>query len=92
MEAATAAFRYSTSTRVRVVSPTAAHDKTRIVALGVASGAPLRHVWSCYAGGRSMCGTCESCERLSRALRAADVPRGVWPRLLPRGPGRRERR
>jgi len=84
MKAATAAFRFSTNTHVRVVSPTALYDKTRIVSLGVTHDAPLRHVWSCYADGKKMCASCESCERLTRALRAADAPRRMWPRLLPR--------
>ncbi len=68
MKRATAALALSTMSKVRVVSPTAGWTKTRIVREGMKAGAPLKLVWSCYGAGPRMCGKCESCVRLLRAL------------------------
>ena len=86
MNRATAALSLSTANHVRLVSPTARLDKTGIVRLGVRTGAPLVHVWSCYDAGPRMCGSCESCARLVRALDMARAPAEVRPRALPRPP------
>lgn len=80
MERATAALALSTLSHVRVISPTAAMTKPEILRRGIEIGAPLVHVWSCYEGQEKMCGRCESCARLLRALRSARAPREVWPR------------
>uniref|UniRef100_A0A7C2E2Q7 7-cyano-7-deazaguanine synthase n=1 Tax=Ammonifex degensii TaxID=42838 RepID=A0A7C2E2Q7_9THEO len=69
--AVTAALRYSTLNRVRVVSYTQHLNKTEIARLGMRLGVPLALVWSCYRGGAAVCGRCESCRRFSRALAAA---------------------
>ncbi|MEW6181964.1 MAG: 7-cyano-7-deazaguanine synthase QueC [Bacillota bacterium] len=66
--AATAALRYSTQNRVRVVSYTQHLDKTGIVELGKRLGVPFELIWSCYRGEKEMCGRCESCRRFYRAL------------------------
>jgi 7-cyano-7-deazaguanine synthase len=90
---ATAALELSTLSGVRVVSPTAGLVKCEIVREGLRLGSPLERVWSCYEGGRSMCGSCEGCMRLLRALAAGGAPREKWPRALrgarPRRGGRR---
>lgn len=82
MKRATAAMALSTLSRVRVVSPTAKLTKSGVVRLGVKLRAPMRFVWSCYGGGSRMCGECESCARLLRALREARSPKEFWPRAL----------
>jgi 7-cyano-7-deazaguanine synthase len=84
MERATRALELSTANRVRLVSPTARLDKAGIVRLGIRIGAPLVHVWSCYDAGARMCGSCESCARLVRALERAKAPSGSRPKALPR--------
>lgn len=84
IERATSALALSTLSKVRVASPTAKLTKTGIVRLGVKLGAPVRHAWSCYGEGPGMCGECESCARLVRALREADAPAAFWPRALDR--------
>jgi 7-cyano-7-deazaguanine synthase len=71
--AATEALRYSTRGRVRVVSYTQQLTKVEIVELGRRLGVPLELVWSCYRGGETMCGRCESCQRFLRAVAAAKV-------------------
>jgi 7-cyano-7-deazaguanine synthase len=53
---------------VRVESPTAPLMKGGIVERGLALGIPWQLVWSCYAGEAVMCGACESCARLRRAI------------------------
>ena len=62
------ALRHSTRRRVRVMSYVAGRMKKEIYGLGQRCGAPLELVYSCYAGGRTMCGKCASCRRL-RACR-----------------------
>jgi 7-cyano-7-deazaguanine synthase len=53
---------------VRVESPTVALVKREIVARGIGLGIPWTNLWSCYRGGERMCGLCESCGRLRRAI------------------------
>lgn len=68
LKAVTKALRYSTSNRVRVVSPTVGWDKKLIVKEGQKIGAPLHLIWPCYEGGAAWCRRCESCRRCLRAL------------------------
>ncbi len=75
VEAANMALSYSTMNGVKVFSPTQELDKPAIFRLGVELGAPLDLIWSCYHGGESMCGSCESCRRLGRARREAGTER-----------------
>lgn len=58
------ALRHSTRRRVKVISYVAAQTKREIYRLGQRYGAPLELIYSCYAGGRTMCGKCASCRRL----------------------------
>ena len=59
---------YSTLSKPKVICYTLPMIKTEIVRYGLEIGAPLAHLWSCYHGGERMCGKCESCRRLKRAL------------------------
>ena len=61
------ALRYSTRGAVRVESPTIEMDKATILGHAVRLQIPLEALWPCYLGGKSPCGTCESCQRLARA-------------------------
>jgi 7-cyano-7-deazaguanine synthase len=70
LKALTEALRYSTANHVSVVAPTAQMDKTEIVLRAKEIGFPMHLIWSCYEGFDSMCGECESCMRLRRALNA----------------------
>jgi len=62
------ALAYSTLNQVKVVSPTQNLNKMEIVSLGLKLNIPWQFLWSCYHGGERMCGRCESCQRLKRAL------------------------
>lgn len=73
MAAATHALSYSTQRGVKVSSPTVNLNKTQMVAIGKKLGVPFNLIWSCYHGDSVMCGQCESCQRLKRALRQTQM-------------------
>ncbi|MBI1859549.1 MAG: 7-cyano-7-deazaguanine synthase QueC [Deltaproteobacteria bacterium] len=75
LQAINSALRFSTRGKVAVVSPTAMLDKTEIVARLKPTTFPWDKLWSCYESGDLMCGRCESCQRLKRALDANEVKR-----------------
>ena len=56
------------SSPVRIQSPTLAWTKPEIVERALELDIPWRLLWSCYRGGPVMCGACESCLRLARAI------------------------
>mgnify|MGYP000848838518 CR=1 FL=1 len=68
MGAVNQALSYSTQNGVKVNSPTVDLAKPALVALGRKLNVPFHLIWSCYHGGEYMCGRCESCLRLKRAL------------------------
>jgi len=59
---------FSTANHVQVVCPTKAMNKNEILAEGIKLDVPLSFIWSCYRNEETMCGICESCMRLKRAL------------------------
>lgn len=67
------ALNYSTSNHVEVISYTQRLNKTEIIRLGQRLNVPWDLIWSCYYGGQSMCGKCESCRRFFRAMQAAGL-------------------
>jgi len=68
VKAVNSSLSYSTRQGVKVLSYTQDLDKFEIVRLGQQLGMPFDLIWSCYHGNHEMCGTCESCQRLARAL------------------------
>ena len=50
---------------IRVLTPLINLTKAEIIRLGMRLGAPLELTWSCYKGGKTPCGVCDSC-RLRR--------------------------
>jgi len=71
IQAINKSFFYSTLNHVIVRCRTTSLMKTEIVKLGLKLALPFQHLWSCYEGGKTMCGLCESCLRLKRALKNA---------------------
>jgi 7-cyano-7-deazaguanine synthase len=77
MAAASLALGYSTRNGVKVISPTVKLTKTEMVALGRQLHVPFQLIWSCYHGADLMCGECESCLRLKRALQQGGLAETV---------------
>jgi len=69
IESTTRALGFSTANHVRLFSYTTNMDKREIVSelSRLEIELPLGLVWSCYRGGDSRCGKCESCRRFERA-------------------------
>jgi 7-cyano-7-deazaguanine synthase len=76
------ALEVSTLSAVRVVSFTTRLSKREIVRLALENAAPLDAVYSCYekSDDQVMCGECQSCVRLKRALDAERFE-GLWKRF-----------
>ena len=58
-------------TGVTIQSPLIKLDKAQIVRLGYKLGVPFELTWSCYKGGRSPCGVCDSCRFREKGFREA---------------------
>jgi len=58
---------------VRLRAPLLRRSKGSIVRLGERLGVPWGLTWSCYAGGRSPCGSCDACRLRAEGFRAAKV-------------------
>ncbi|MDD3248213.1 MAG: 7-cyano-7-deazaguanine synthase QueC [Methanosarcina sp.] len=65
------AFSYSTQNGVQVLAPLIELGKTEILRRALEVKAPLKYSWSCYHGGETPCGECESCVRRARAFKNA---------------------
>ncbi len=46
---------------IRVAAPLLHKTKAEIIKWGLALGVPFEHTWSCYEGGATPCGVCDSC-------------------------------
>jgi 7-cyano-7-deazaguanine synthase len=46
---------------IRVIAPLLNKSKADIIRLGSYLGVPFKLTWSCYSGGKSPCGKCDSC-------------------------------
>jgi 7-cyano-7-deazaguanine synthase len=68
VDAVNGALAISAGAPVRVESPTLSMQKKEVVERGLELGLPWEHIWSCYRGGERMCGRCESCTRLKKAV------------------------
>ncbi|MCK5547792.1 MAG: 7-cyano-7-deazaguanine synthase, partial [Thermoplasmata archaeon] len=58
---------------VRIVSPTIAMGKREIASEGLRLDIPWNMIWSCYRDEEMMCGDCESCIRLLRAVSGTEA-------------------
>jgi 7-cyano-7-deazaguanine synthase len=62
---------------IRVESPTVDFDKRKIAEKGIEYSIPWELLWSCYGGGRLMCGNCESCLKLKSAVAGTSAEKMV---------------
>jgi 7-cyano-7-deazaguanine synthase len=58
----------------RLWAPLVKWSKTRIVQEALRLGVPIEQTWSCYMGGDTPCGVCDSCRIRDAALREAGRP------------------
>ena len=74
IERSNQALELSTASGVKVHSYTVDLDKTEIVQQmkKLEKKFPFEMIWSCYQGGASPCGDCESCRRFARATKGGD--------------------
>jgi 7-cyano-7-deazaguanine synthase len=56
---------------IQLWAPLVSWSKTRIVQEALRLGVPIEDTWSCYSGGESPCGVCDSCRIRDAALRDA---------------------
>src|SRR5215470_17546432 len=61
-------------TRIEIVTPVIALNKSEIIRRGIELAAPLHLTWSCYQNADEACGVCDSCLLRLRAFEAAGVP------------------
>jgi 7-cyano-7-deazaguanine synthase len=59
---------------VRLWAPLLRWNKEAIIRRGRAWGVPYEKTWSCYRGGKSPCGACDSCRLREKGFRAAGFP------------------
>jgi len=59
---------------IKIVAPLLKLSKADIVRLGLKLGVPINKTWSCYAGGKTPCGTCDSCRLRQKGIREACLP------------------
>jgi 7-cyano-7-deazaguanine synthase len=71
LRAVNRSLKYSTLSNVEVRSYVLQYTKKEIYGLGLKYKAPLELVYSCYLGGKNMCGKCASCRRLIQAKKQA---------------------
>jgi 7-cyano-7-deazaguanine synthase len=76
---------------IRVVAPLQHASKAEIVRRGTRLGVPWKLTWSCYAGGRTPCGRCDSCRLRAEGFRAARQVDPLEGRPLAAVPRRRSR-
>jgi len=67
VQAVNRCLKYGTLNKVKVKSYVLKNTKKEIYKLGVRYKAPLDQIYSCYLGGKNMCGKCASCKKLIEA-------------------------
>ncbi len=59
---------------IPVIAPLLYLSKAETIRLGMSLGVDYGLTWSCYAGGETPCGVCDSCRLRAAAFEAAGVP------------------
>lgn len=61
-------LKHSTLKNIKVKSFVVSYSKNEIFRIGLRHNAPLKHIYSCYLGGKEMCCKCASCRKLIECL------------------------
>jgi len=59
---------------IRIEAPLLMMSKKDIVLWGKELGVPFEKTWSCYQGGKTPCGECDSCQLRAKGFREAGIP------------------
>jgi 7-cyano-7-deazaguanine synthase len=70
---------------IKIETPLLYKNKKEIVELGTELNAPLEWTWSCYEGGETPCGTCDSCLLRAKGFEEAGIEDPLILRLKREG-------
>lgn len=62
-----------TEGRLRLEFPLIERSKKEIIELGISLAVPFHMTWSCYAGKKNPCGSCDSCILRAKGFREAGI-------------------
>lgn len=60
--------------KIGIEAPLLKKTKSEIIRIGTSLGVPYELTWSCYMGGKSPCGECDSCILRAKGFREAGIP------------------
>ena len=69
----TAAIQSGTGTKIQLIAPLIAKNKSQIVKIGTELGVDFSHTYSCYESDSKPCGACDSCKLRARGFAAAGI-------------------
>lgn len=59
--------------KIKIFAPLLQKTKAQIIKTGLKLGVPYELTWSCYQGGKSPCGKCDSCRLRAKGFKEAGV-------------------
>jgi 7-cyano-7-deazaguanine synthase len=59
---------------ISIHAPFIYKTKTDEIRIGAELGVPFQHTWSCYRGGETPCGSCDSCLLRAKAFKEVGIP------------------
>jgi len=59
--------------KIKIYTPLIQKTKAQIIKLGARLGVPFELTWSCYQGGKSPCGKCDSCYFRAKGFQEAGI-------------------
>ncbi len=64
--------------RIKISAPLIKMKKSEIIKLGMKLGVPYEYTWSCYKGGETPCGKCDSCILRKKGFKEAGLEDPLW--------------
>jgi 7-cyano-7-deazaguanine synthase len=59
--------------KIRIMTPLIRYSKCEIIKLGTKLNVPFENTWSCYKGGKTPCGVCDSCILRNKGFKEAGI-------------------